>query len=97
MARKERSFAIVAYDIPDTPRRTRVAKALERYGERVQYSVFETNLLPDRFAAMRAEIEEVIDPEKDSVRIYQLCGACRSKIVLLGQGELHQVPDCWII
>lgn len=35
-----RRFTIVSYDISDDRRRTRVAKLLLDYGDRVQYSVF---------------------------------------------------------
>ena len=34
-------FYLVSYDIPDTKRRTKLAKTLEDFGDRVQYSVFE--------------------------------------------------------
>lgn len=34
-------FIVVAYDIIDDKRRNRVAKTMEDYGTRVQYSVFE--------------------------------------------------------
>lgn len=34
-------FYLVSYDIPETRRRTKLAKILEDFGDRVQYSVFE--------------------------------------------------------
>ena len=82
-------FVVVAYDIPDDRRRTRVAKLLDDYGDRVQYSIFEMNLDSDRrFEAMQHRLQQTIDPTEDSVRIYHLCRSCTQRITLLGQGEL---------
>ena len=54
-------FVVVAYDIPDDRRRTRVAKVLEDYGDRVQYSVFEMNLDTEwRFTAMQNRLEQIL-------------------------------------
>ena len=37
-------YVVIAYDIPEDKRRTKVAKALEGYGERMQYSLFECRI-----------------------------------------------------
>jgi len=82
-------FVVVAYDIPDDRRRTRIAKLLEDYGDRVQYSVFEMNLDREgRFAAMQHRLEQTLDPAEDSVRIYRLCSPCTQRLILLGRGEM---------
>lgn len=64
---------VVAYDIADDRRRTRVARLLEGYGERVQKSVFECELDPQRETALRLVLSSLIDDEEDAVRIYPLC------------------------
>ncbi|MEW6376162.1 MAG: CRISPR-associated endonuclease Cas2, partial [Thermodesulfobacteriota bacterium] len=40
-------FYVVSYDIPDDQRRIKIAKILEDFGDRVQYSVFECLLEQD--------------------------------------------------
>jgi len=65
----------ITYDIPDDRRRTKVAKLLKRYGNHVQYSVFELDV--DRRLLQRAlkELKRLIDEESDSVFVYPLAAA----------------------
>ena len=71
---------VIAYDISNDRRRTRLFKSLKRYGTPVQESVFECHLTPNQFVQMRQEIERLIDPETDHLRYYELCNACASRI-----------------
>jgi CRISPR-associated protein Cas2 len=79
---------LISYDIPsDKPgdrRRARLAKFLLGRGLRVQWSVFEVMLSPERLPALIEELEELIDPDADSVRIYPLCAACTGRVNRLG-------------
>jgi len=40
---------LVSYDIPNDRRRVKIAKTLEDFGDRVQYSVFECDLEQEHF------------------------------------------------
>jgi CRISPR-associated protein Cas2 len=52
---------LICYDITDDRDRNRVAHLLERYGERVQYSVFEVHLRrSDQLAGIEAELREIL-------------------------------------
>lgn len=53
--------------MPSDRRRSRVAKKLLKYGDRIQYSVFVVDAGPAKLLRMRAELDEVIDPDEDSV------------------------------
>lgn len=79
------ALLLVAYDIPDDRRRTRVSKALVRMGQRVQYSVF----LVQRGSAegVAHVLLPLINPKDDDVRIHSICAACADKTVLLGQAK----------
>jgi CRISPR-associated protein Cas2 len=91
-------FYLIAYDIPDDQRRTKVAKILEDFGDRVQYSVFEMELeRPEQLVEMRSRLEKVLDLTTDSTRIYFLCQGCRAKVVILGQGEVYQDEEVYIV
>ena len=87
-------FYLVSYDISHDRRRTKVAEILKDFGDRVQYSVFELILYKrQQLRQMQDRLIGVIDPEEDSIRIYTLCGPCRNRIVILGQGEvLRDIP-----
>lgn len=58
---------LIAYDVPDDRRRTRLAKVLEGYGDRVQYSVFVVDCAPARLRRLKDEVEDVIALAEDSV------------------------------
>lgn len=75
----------VAYDITDDRRRNRVAKILQDFGTRVQYSIFECNT--DRRALLRLQnrLEKAIDLQADTVIFYHLCAACEKQIERIGQ------------
>jgi len=90
-------FHLVSYDIPDDRRRTKLAKVLKDFGDRVQYSVFECILDKDLLARMTARINGVIAEEEDSVRIYSLCAGCEKGVTVIGQGEVSQKEDVYIL
>lgn len=90
-------FYLVSYDITDDKRRLKLAKHLENFGDRVQYSVFECLLTNDLLQKMKTGIEKTISPEEDSVRIYPLCANCGREIQIFGQGEICSEVDVYII
>ena len=58
--------------VSDDKRRFRMAKCLERYGFRVQYSAFEARIDSKRYEQMIREAHALIDESEDSLRIYIL-------------------------
>jgi len=92
-----RDFYVIAYDVVDDRRRNKIARWLERYGERVQYSVFEMYLTDEEWKRLKKGLERHLDPEEDSVRVYRLCAVCRTRIIHLGQGETLPPPGPVIV
>lgn len=90
MARRD--FYVVAYDIPDDGRRLKVARLLERYGERVQYSVFEMHLTREEWDRLWRALTHLLVEQEDHLRVYRLCLACREAIGIWGQGEPTPPP-----
>lgn len=74
----------VSYDIIDDKQRTRLAKKLLNFGQRVQYSVFECDLTKKQIAEMKKQILPLLDKAKDSLRIYRICDTCRKQIESFG-------------
>jgi len=58
---------IVTYDISDPKRLRGVAKTLEGYGARLQFSVFECLLDRMRLAAAKAALRDIIDTSEDQI------------------------------
>ena len=93
---------VVAYDIADTggagsSRLRRVAKVCEKYGQRVQLSVFEFRLPPERMARMLGEIQDVIDRDQDSVLVYRLPGRVEDARVRFGRSGVHEIGQPWVL
>ena len=82
---------LICYDVPDDRRRDRIARHLDAFGDRVQYSVFEARLGPDLLVEMRLGLEELLDPDEDRVAVYPLCAACAAKVLRLGRAS-GEVP-----
>lgn len=88
---------LVSYDIPDTPRRTKIAKILDDFGDRVQYSVFECLIDGELLEKMTARLMKAVNEAEDSIRIYTLCGNCEKAIRIIGQGEVSKEEKVYIL
>lgn len=77
-------FLVVSYDIPDDRRRARIARLMEGYGARVQYSVFECNLTEPQVSEMAGRLRKLIVLREDSIRFYSLCRGDVRRIRCLG-------------
>lgn len=75
---------IVSYDIPDNKRRIKLAKLLEDYGQRVQYSVFELEVSPEMFERVKREMGYLFELEEDNIRVYPICAACAKNVEKVG-------------
>ena len=64
---------IILYDIKNQRRLARVAKLLESYAIRVQYSVFETDADDTVVAHIKKRLAKIIKPDEDTVLILPLC------------------------
>ena len=75
---------VIAYDIPDDKRRTKVHKTLLGYGKWTQYSLFECFLTRQDLLQLRAKLEQHLVEAEDSVRFYPLCAVCVRKVETVG-------------
>lgn len=86
---------LVTYDVSTVTRSgkkrlRRVARACLDYGQRVQNSVFECEVDPAQWTALRARLIAEIDPDQDSLRFYRLGAEGRRRVEHLGS---KVVPD----
>ena len=77
---------IVAYDIADPKRLSKVAKVIMDYGIRVQKSIFQVDSSNNLFLEMKSRIEDIIEPFADGVKYFPLCEKCAGKVEIIGQG-----------
>lgn len=81
---------VIAYDVHDDRRRSRVAKKLESYGDRVQFSVFVVEVRAARFERLRAALVNLIEPYEDSVLFCDmgpLAASLDTRFTYLGQSR----------
>jgi len=81
-------FVVVSYDVTDDKRRRKVMKAMEGFGQRVQYSVFECHLEPRDIARMHQKLRKLINLREDDIRFYLLCDACAPRTMALGKAQI---------
>jgi CRISPR-associated protein Cas2 len=92
----ETTLYVVAYDIPDDKRRTKVHRVLCGYGAWTQYSLFECWLTRRQILELRVALARHLDERRDSVRFYPLCGGCQPKVITVG-GERPRDPVTFIL
>ena len=85
-------FVLVSYDVKtsDTtgPKRLRrVARVCKDYGQRVQYSVFECIVPPDKWVVMRDRLIKEIDEDS-----YAISNMARSFFLALTHAKFSRVP-----
>lgn len=88
---------VITYDIPSTPsgdrRRGQVARYLQKIGLRVQHSVFEIEIPPEKIPRILSELQDILILTEDSIRIYPLCAACVKNIIHLGCEASSEIAD----
>lgn len=67
---------LVCYDIRDARRLRKVAKHVEGYGTRMQYSVFRCWLSPQQLQRLRWELTQDFVKPEDDVLFIPLCSRC---------------------
>ena len=82
-------MVLVTYDVATDTREGRrrlraVARACEDWGQWVQFSVFECDVDPAQWTALRARLVGIIDPSTDSLRFYMLGREWRRRVEHVG-------------
>ena len=82
-------LVLITYDVNvteevGTRRLRRVAKQCVNFGQRVQNSVFECLVDPAQFAELKYRLEEIVDPQTDSIRYYFLGNNWKNRVEHFG-------------
>ncbi len=95
-------LVIITYDVntgsaAGRGRLRKVARECVNYGQRVQNSVFECNLDAAKLELVKHKLEKLIDPEKDSLRIYNLGNKYSEKIYHFGVKAAYDAEDILMV
>ena len=82
-------MVLVSYDMATLTlagrrRLRRIAKTCRDFGQRVQFSVFECEVDPAQWVALRTKLVDEIDPTTDSLRFYFLGANWRRRVEHVG-------------
>ena len=78
------SYDVNTEDAAGRRRLRRIAKVCEDWGIRVQNSVFECSVDWTQWLVLKAKLEEICDPDVDSLRYYNLGNNYQGKVVHYG-------------
>jgi CRISPR-associated protein Cas2 len=88
---------IVAYDVADDRRRYRLCKALERYGVRIQYSVFELLITRKDLHKLVDQLNSLLDNSRDRLFVLPLCDGCGAAAGRYGNTTRYEPEQTLII
>jgi CRISPR-associated protein Cas2 len=82
-------LVLITYDVSvvsagGSRRLRNIAKTCLDYGVRVQNSVFECEVNPAQFVALKSELMSIYDPDEDSLRFYFLGKKGRQRVEHVG-------------
>ena len=64
---------LITYDIEDDKKKKKYQMNLETFGYRVNYSVLNAELKPNKTKKTHWKLEELVDKKYDSLRFYHIC------------------------
>ena len=93
---------LVTYDVnteteTGKKRLRKVAKLCVKYGQRVQNSVFECILDEAQYRSLQHQLQNIIDPEKDSLRFYNLGNKYQNKTEHFGTKASYEAEGTLIL
>ena len=93
---------LLTYDIADTSksgaaRLRRLSAICERYGQRIQLSVFQFRFSPTRLERLVGEVENVIDHQRDSVILYRFPESIEKFAKHLGRPQQRGLGEPWMV
>ena len=85
-------LVLITYDVSTIGttgkrRLQKIAKICQNHGQRVQNSVFECIVDSTQLAQLKIKLKNTINPEEDSLRIYQLGNNYKNKVEHIGIKE----------
>ena len=74
---------LVSYDVSDPKRLRRIARIMEGFGTRLQYSVFECPLDDIRLAELKSRLQPVMNHNEDQVLFVSLGPSARDATLVI--------------
>ncbi len=82
----QKHWHLIAYDVRDPKRLRQVAKKLEGYGSRIQYSIFRCRLDKVGLEKLHWELNQIMKAD-DDLLVIPLCAQCAGQIPSHSTGD----------
>lgn len=95
-------LVLITYDVSTIDesgkhRLRNVAKYCQKYGQRVQNSVFECIIDESQYATLQHQLLEIIDCNKDSLRFYKMGNKYKSNVDHFGVKPSYCMEDVFMV
>ncbi len=81
-----KQWHLVSYDVRDPKRLRQVAKVLESYGARLQYSVFRCRLDVEMLERLHWQLSQIME-DVDDLLVIPLCSRCAARVPEHSSGD----------
>lgn len=82
----EKNWHLITYDVRDPKRLRQVAKKLEGYGTRIQYSIFRCRLDRLTLEKLHWELNQIMASD-DDLLVMPICPRCASRVPIHSTGD----------
>ena len=82
----DKHWHLISYDVRDAKRLRKVAKKMEAYGTRIQYSVFRCRLDRETMEKLHWELSKIMETV-DDLLVIPLCDGCSCKVQYHSSGD----------
>ena len=86
---------VIGYDVRENTRRAHLSALIQRFGDRVQLSVFVVRLAEEEFDDLWLKIGDLVDHRTDSVYAFRQCESCWESIRVIGQARPPEPVLYW--
>lgn len=88
---------LFAYDIADPKRLAKVAKTCEKFGERIEKSLFQFDIPENMLEDLWKKLTGLIDEEEDALISYRVCKTCLQQVKTCGIVQQPEVKILYLI
>lgn len=87
-----KQWHLITYDVRDAKRLRKVARLLEGFGTRIQYSVFRCRLDRAALEKLHWQLNQIMD-DVDDLLVMPMCSSCASKVPRHSTGDQSDWVD----